>query len=131
MNRSFVCASSCIKHYVQPSIYLPWDARSPGHNYTARKNYFIQNLTKVHSRSVDPPEVARRRKILRSRGAPIMLKNVLIMLCRSTRKRYLLCSTFVPIMLLFFFNYAHQNIHNNSKFAIISVIQLYSNNKYY
>ena len=35
---------------------------------------------------------------------------------------YLLCSTFVRIML--FFNYAHQNIHNNSNFAMISVIQL-------
>ena len=47
-----------------------------------------------------------------SRGEPIMLKNVPIMLCCSARKRYLLCSTFVPIMFNFF-NYAHQNIHNN------------------
>ena len=46
-----------------------------------------------------------------------------IMLCHSARKRYLLCSTFVPIMLNFF-NYAHQNIHNNSNFTMISVIQL-------
>ena len=57
------------------------------------------------------------------RGAPIMLKKLPIMLCRSARKRYLLCSTFVPIMLNFF-NYAHKNIHNNSNFAMISVIQL-------
>ena len=28
MKRSFVCASSCIKYYVQPFIWLPWDARS-------------------------------------------------------------------------------------------------------
>ena len=52
-----------------------------------------------------------------------MLANLPIMLCSSARKRYLLCSTFVPIMLNFF-NYAYQNIHNNSKFAMISVIQL-------
>ena len=56
------------------------------------------------------------------RGTPIgisiiiMLANLPIMLCRSARKRYLLCSTFVPIMLNFF-DYAHQNIHNKSKFA--------------
>ena len=28
MKRSFVCASSCIKHYLQPFIWLPSDARS-------------------------------------------------------------------------------------------------------
>ena len=38
-------------------------------------------------------------------------------------KKILLCSTFVPIMLNFF-NYAHQNIHNNSNFSMISEIQL-------
>ena len=37
-----------------------------------------------------------------TRGEPIMLKNLPIMLCHSARKRYLLCSTFVPIMLNFF-----------------------------
>ena len=52
-----------------------------------------------------------------------MLKNLPIMLCRSA-------PTFVPIMLNFF-NYAHQNIHNNSNFAMISVIQLVIINNYY
>ena len=28
MKRTFVCASSCIKHYVQPFIWLLWDVRS-------------------------------------------------------------------------------------------------------
>ena len=28
MKHSFVCASSCVKHYVQPFIWLPWDTRS-------------------------------------------------------------------------------------------------------
>ena len=28
MKRTFVCASSCIKQYVQPCIWLPWDAGS-------------------------------------------------------------------------------------------------------
>ena len=51
---------------------------------------------------------------------PIMLKNLPIILCHSARKRYQhLC-----LLSLIFFNYAHQNIHNNSKFAVISVIQL-------
>ena len=45
---------------------------------------------------------------MQTRGEPIMLKNLPIMLCRSARKRYLLCSTFVRIMLNFF-NYVHQN----------------------
>ena len=42
----------------------------------------------------------------------------------SKKVQYLLCSTFVPIMLKLFFNYAHQNIHNNSNFAMISVITI-------
>ena len=51
-----------------------------------------------------------------SRGEPIMLKNVPIMLCTYYAQH--LC------LLCFFFNYGHQNIHNNSNFAMISVIQL-------
>ena len=41
----FVCASSCINHYVQPFIWLPWDARS--HPYVClycAKKFFIHNL---------------------------------------------------------------------------------------
>ena len=65
--------------------------------------------------------------VLSGRGAPIMLKNLPIMLCHSARKRYLLCSTFVPIML----NFVQLCSSKYSNFAMISVIQLYSNNKYY
>ena len=39
---------------------------------------------------------------LLGRHQHIMLANLPIMLCSSARKRYLLCSTFVPIMLNFF-----------------------------
>ena len=45
MNRTFVCASSCIKHYVQPSYGCrgtPVIARICV--YTAGKNYLIHNL---------------------------------------------------------------------------------------
>ena len=52
-----------------------------------------------------------------SRGAPFMLK---FLLCRSARKRYLLCSAFVPIMLIFF----QLCSSKYSNFAMISVIQL-------
>ena len=58
------------------------------------------------------------------RGEPIMLKNVPIMLCRSARKRYVLCSTFVPIMLNIFQLCSSKYYHNNSNFAMISVIHL-------
>ena len=53
MKRSFVCASSRIKHYVQPIIFLPWDARSRGTHmcvYTTQKNYYIIfNYIKVYT----------------------------------------------------------------------------------
>ena len=42
MKRTFVCASSRIKHYVQPFIQLPWDACSrPYVCLYCAKNYYI------------------------------------------------------------------------------------------
>ena len=48
-----------------------------------------------------------------SRGEPIMLKNLPIMLCRSARKGTYYAQH-LCLLCLIFFSYAHQNIHNNS-----------------
>ena len=58
-----------------------------------------------------------------TRGAPIMQKKCLLcyaaVLEKGTYYAQHLC-----LLMLNFFNYAYQNIHNNSNVAMISVIQL-------
>ena len=102
MKRTFVCASSCIKH-VQPFKWLPWDAHSCPYVCLYCANFFLnyKNVLGTRTKNIFKNEqkvgmLLQKRADTRGVGISNMRKSIYLLTTTPTRHTHFLLTTPTP-----------------------------------